>query len=289
LNEAAAHLYLLIATYVLDRRFISEPMPLQDLVGVMHCEPITVRRARKRLTSLGELRLIDGGQGKADLRFELVKMAGPLYAEKGGSQSPKFTAASDSVIEVTGADLGSESPRYAATSIPQSEVGDVDPFITLEEEDRSTTSEERAADGELTREGLEAAVAVDSRRADRFCEWWTVMYPAHNGGALSRIRPCDENAAFSLVMDRPMKRLQAMAIEFWSLRGNYNRSDRAYIGTSDHSIRVLLEKSQVIEKEVMRLGLDPSSVAVDDHAAPDLDDMRREIEQRLGHGWRKSG
>jgi len=100
LNEAAAHLYLLIATYVLDRRFISEPTPLQEFVGIMHCESITVTRARKRLRALGELRLIDGGQGKADVRFELAKMAGPFYAEKGGAAAASGAATSITESEV---------------------------------------------------------------------------------------------------------------------------------------------------------------------------------------------
>jgi hypothetical protein len=253
LNEAAAHLYLLMGTFVLDGRFVSEPVRLQDLVAIMHCEPITVRRARKRLTDLGELRFVDGGQGKAAVRFELVKMAGPLYAEKGGAAVASGAPTSIPESEVTlipeseattetGSSLRSQSPKFAATSIPESEVAAADPFMYLEEEgDQSSTSKSTAV--------------------DQFCAWWPDAYEAHNGGVLNRVRPSDRDAAEVLTIGtgrgpgRTLDHLQAMAIELWSLRGNYSRSDRSFIETSDHSICILLQKATIIEREVVRRGL----------------------------------
>ena len=112
-----------------------------------------------------------------------------------------------------------------------------------------TVEEQRAA--------LDAAVGRVEIQADHLCKWWPVEYPEHNGGVLNRVRPCDRDAAFSLLCPpRTLKRVKTMAVELWTLRGNHSRSDRSFILTSDRSVRVLLEKATIIEREVVRLGLD---------------------------------
>ena len=277
LNEAAAHLYLLIATYVLDKQFISEPMRLQELASIMHCESITVTRARKRLRD--EVQLVDGGQGKAGVRFALVKMAGPLYAEQGGavagsdgatsipesevlrevlrSQSRKLPATSISESEV----LRSQRSKYAATSIPQSEVA-TGHLMYPEEVGTSSTSHNAAEGAEAMmpaeRRGA-AALARDLHTVDLFCDWWPDAYRAHNRGVLNRVRPCDREAAETLIVGtgRTLERVQAMSIYCWTVKsdGHY-QSDRWYIARTDRSICTVLTKETFLENEVVRLGLD---------------------------------
>lgn len=272
LNEAAAHLYLLVATYVLDRRFTSEPMQLRELAGIMHVEAITLRKARKRLTSRGELKLVDGGQGDSYVRFTLPKMAGPLYAESGGAAAAATSILRDrSAAQPPSSEIEVGSAAAAATSVlrdrssqqplsSEIEVGAAD-YMYLEEEDLGTTTDggdPTAIDDSMSVDEQRAAsfalVAADEDETDVFCRWWPAAYPSHNDGVQNRIRQCDRDAAFSLMHGRTVAFVQKMAIEMWAPAGHYNESDRQYIATSDKSIRVLLEKATVIEREVVRLG-----------------------------------
>lgn len=271
LNEPAAHLYLLIATYVLDGRYISEPIPLQELVGVMHCESITVTRARKRLTApdLGELKLIDGGQGKADVRFALVKMGGPLYAEQGGVTAASVAGTSITELEV---DAGTSITESEATSIPKIEVGrqhrsqswklDADHYVPdLEEVDVPTSSDESVdveenGSPQTQREILLDTVGYhDQHQADRFCEWWTTNYPKHNDGTLNVVRECDWEAAVTFFcLDVTEEQLREMAVACWAVESDSRaNSDRSYIAQSDRSIRVMLQKTTFLQEEVKRL------------------------------------
>jgi hypothetical protein len=68
LSEAAAHLYLLIATYVLNSpiHFGADTAPgarRDDALRTDHRHS-----ARKQLIALGELELVEGGQGRPDGR-----------------------------------------------------------------------------------------------------------------------------------------------------------------------------------------------------------------------------
>jgi hypothetical protein len=262
LNEAAAHLYLLIATYVLDRRYISEEIPLQELVGIMHCKSITVTRARKRLMALDEVRLIDGGQGKAHVRFALAKMGGPLFAEHGGAAAVSAEATSIPEIEVTSIPeievLRSQSQRLLTTSILEIEAA-ASTYKVLVEEDPSSSE------------------STEQNDVDRLVEWWIGNFPLHNGGALNTLRQCDWDAAVFL-LDQPgytVQRVKALARILWAVTSDgHQNSDRWYIAQrSDRSLRTLQQKQNFLEHELARTRL-----AEDDDV---WQDVLRRIEVRV--------
>jgi hypothetical protein len=251
LNESAAHLYLLVATYILDRRFVSESMQLQELVAVMHCDVSTVTRSRKLLTKLGELKLVDGGQGKSRVRFELLKMAGPLYAENGGREMAS-TATSGTQPEVpSGTPLEATSgtqPDVAELPAHSRKFGGAD--ISCTEEEVPTTPTESAESDSMTAD--EHRACVTDHQVHLFCQWWPTAYAHYNDGVQNRVRSCDRDAAFDLLRNRTLKRVQDMAIELWTLRGDYAAGEVAWLRRrgNDRSIRVLLEKETMIEKQV---------------------------------------
>lgn len=244
LNEPAAHLYLLLATYVLDRRFISESILVKEIPSIMHCDASTVKRARKLLTKgLGDVQQIDGGQGKADVRFAFIRMAGPLYVEQGGATAgDRSTSGTEPEVtwgaqpEVRSADaeqLGAQSPKFdePRAQSPKYFAGSND----LEEADPDFSSDQSA-------------------QLDRFVEWWTVNYPVYMNGVLNRVRDADRNAASLLLEGRSLERVQAMSIKIWSLKRDRSRHDKNLswvVDETDRSIRVLLEKASYIEMLVV--------------------------------------
>jgi hypothetical protein len=249
LTEAAAHSYLLGATYVLDRRFISEEIPVKDFASIMHCDSRTARRARNRLVAEGLWEIIKGGQGRASIRIKMPVLVGPIFAEKGGAAAVDNAATSGTRVRSSRQPLSSES-----------EVATAD-YMYLEEVGTSTTTDggdEAIFDDSITvdeqRDALFAAAAQTEHVAERFCDWWPAAYPSHNHGVQNRVRQCDRDAAIWLLGGRTIELVQAMAVLMWANTSpGLSQNDRAFIAQSDKSIRVLLEKQTVIEREVLRL------------------------------------
>ncbi len=143
--------------------------------------------------------------------------------------------------------------------------------------DSMTVDEQRAA--------LDAAIDRDLHKVDQFCDWWPVGYPAHNGGVLNRLRPCDRNAADTLIVGtgRTLERLHAMAILCWATKSDGRRgSDRWYIANSDRSICVVLQKATFLEREVVRLRLDDPQEHPPEQVSDDLAEHVYRVCQRLG-------
>jgi hypothetical protein len=143
------------------------------------------------------------------------------------------------------------------------------------------------------RNALYAAAARLDDPADLFCAWWADAYPAHNSGVLNRVRDCDREAALVLLTGRTVERAQAMTAVLWAAPEGYldgyrlrlSPNDRTYIATSDRSICVLLTKATVIEREVIRLGLDrPDEGNQTEHVDDALVEHIRRVGCRL-HDW----
>jgi hypothetical protein len=281
----AKFLLLVIAYFVRKNSTITPALSLGQLEELLGVDNRTIRRNRDLLCSPDVGELERHVQGKLE-RYRMLKLAGPLfvdqrfdYADKLSGSSAGMRANSPHVAGGPFALMRANSPDLAAAMRTKSP--DRDPMRTkspdpasgvhIEEEDLASSSEEsQGEDAELTEQqrdeklaNLREAVAFDLHRADRFCDWWTTNYPTHNRGVLNRVRRSDRDAAFSLLSDgRTVERLEAMAVVLWAvtLDGQCGtRSDRAYIVESDKSICVLLQKATVIEREVVRLGLDAPS------------------------------
>lgn len=129
LTQTAAQLYVLAATEVRDQRFDTPRLNRRRLTRLMRVEGNALRLAIKILEKvLGDVRVVDGGQGKKDVRFEFLRMAGPLYVENGGaaaaSSIPRIEGDSIPRIEVEGQtrSVGSSSSTRDYVPLDQEEV-----------------------------------------------------------------------------------------------------------------------------------------------------------------------
>jgi hypothetical protein len=213
LEQSDAHLYLLIATYVQEGNLISDRIPLQELAGVMTCEPATVQRARRRLVRLGELAQVEGGQGLTHVRFQLLKMGGPLLEGIVGEVATPGTrtrrvplAKRPPPVFIP---LHEVPPPTSITEIevppPNFDLYDRSGSDSLNLEDRSTSILKIEAGGELRslrsrlplddhvlhikeeeEEGTSSSPVLE-RQVERFVHWWPAMVRRHTERAPSRL------------------------------------------------------------------------------------------------------
>jgi hypothetical protein len=228
LTESAAHLYLLLGTYVPNGRWETEDIDRRDLVAVMHCEPATLTRARKILErAIGDVRLVAGGRGIKTVRFAFVRMGGPLLVDAlAGATKVELKDRPD--IDLNDRALPAlGSLRSTSAS---------DPLVPRsEEEDPSSSS-------------------VNDMVDDYAC-WWSEAYPEYHDGRRS---------AFKKRWHRPIRQLLdngysleligAMTIVVWTAVAD-GTPNRTWIAESDRSVFVLTHKPEFLVAEVDRLGL----------------------------------
>ncbi len=134
---------------------------------------------------------------------------------------------------------------------------------------------------------VEEGDRASAREADTFVDWFDAEYAAvHHGARCANDRAPDGGRVGELLRrGRTVDRLKLMTAEMWRMTTDgVPGSDRWYIAERApvRNIWLLHRKADFLDAEVNRRETAQAR-------APDLADVRRDVEQRIGRDWRKSG
>lgn len=203
---------------------ISRPMKLSPVMKWTGFSRWTTHDHTAELVADGQLK-IHPVKGKKEQRYEMLKLAGPLFVV------PEDT-------RQDGWKIPPSSPQHGWKNHPSS---------ALISRSRGTST------NKLLPATDPPAAAVLKMHA--FVEWCGKTFPDYHDGRPSGI---DVTTDGQVVLDlfkrgEPLDLVQDQAIELWTMKADDNpRSDRSFCATSDHNVRVLRRKQRFLEGEIQR-------------------------------------
>lgn len=244
LNEAAAHLYKVLAMHVSEQQFETKPIRLLDLVPLMHCEVGTIRRARNRLRDLGEIRQKSGGPGAKESCYTFVRMGGPLLI-------PALANTAERLVNLE------PTARTPAADLEPTERGSVQPRAQESKFMGEHSLVRDLVEGVTSTSQPDAAAPTTLLIAHTYAQWYASHHPEYRGvpGVLNG----DElEVVVELLRERSLGLLQAMTITMWTMTADEDeRSDRSWVAGTNRSIFVLRWKAIFLEIEARRNDLRP--------------------------------
>lgn len=243
---------LCIARWVRKGYYESRPIALAELSRMTGIDERSVRRCRDELIKREEIAVGKKGRGRGRFQtYVMLKIAGPLFIVDGAlkvDSASGFMASEklDTLSEKTGQVVteprenrqkpGSLSRKtgQSVTVEPENRTSRRRDLRDLSTKDlssrRSTTASQRA------RAAKPPVAAEVYDQALTFLDWWLRTYPEHNGGARTTLDlERDGPLIAALLQDRPVDRLQAMALVLWTIT---EREDQ-FIFDSDRSLKML--------------------------------------------------
>ncbi len=311
----ARALLVAIARSIPEGQTATPPMSLDDLAVTAHHSPRTARTNRDVLVAAGEIK-VHGGQGQP-ARFEMLRLtegARPLTEAPLpliGRPKPRRTktqrstsAVSADLFDATSA-VSAEVPGGAVAYFGSfcrrwwSRIVNIGSFCRRWAFDigsfcrstRPTSAVSAEVHAPLSSSYVRTEEVVDARArepADEFLDWFEATYPLEHGGAACSVpRARDRPLVCQLLtrLNTDVAHLQAMARLLWIVTTDgVVKSDRWWIAerVTVRNVFVLHRKADYLDAEVRRLDAEAAR-------GEDGDTERREVEQRLGRDWRKSG
>ncbi len=308
-----------IARHIPEGQTATPPLTLPDLAIAAQCTARTAWSNRKILEAEGELQVHDGGRGKV-ARYEMLRLiegarpataaplplradlreAKPRRTKEERSTSDLFSDVEPPTSEVSSyvgsivvANIGSFFIRwwsaYERTAI---NVGNFfRRWTSGTNEQRSTSAISSDVAAPLSSSYVRTEGVVDARArepADAFLDWFEATYPIEHDGAVCSVPRSRDRPLVCALLERPrtdVAHLQVMTRLLWTVTSDgVVNSDRWWIGerVSVRNIFVLHRKADFLDRAVRQRETAAAH-------AEDGDDLRREVEQRLGRDWRKSG
>jgi hypothetical protein len=291
-KESDAHLYLLLATYVPSGMSTMQTVPfrLREAGATMHVRSDAVRKSMRRLVELGEIAVLEGGQGISHIRIKFLKLSGPMW--EGVEQEiattgrrtrevplgtftrppmppPVATESSASPSETEAPRFNFDPRKVSAAYIDPTDRSDLDPTERSSVRPPFVGSKLPANDYVLDIEEKErTSPSVLAAEANRFLHWWAVTVRGHTRRApgeldLRHRRGSDNQTDWDILLELlehyPLKRLKAMTFLAWTIEPD-GRRDADWIAGTDASIRVISQKAIFLNDEVdRRQAVDPDA------------------------------
>jgi hypothetical protein len=235
--------YFALALEMPARRFETPPMFVDPLLWWTHYTDRMTREHLDRLEDAGEIARNRAHPNSKRVRYEMVKLPGPLWANLGNRNAEK----------ISGSDFG--NPEIASGSIRK---GFPDPSAStpyVRTLTTTTPSEEQ--------EKKHSVVAA-------YLSWLKSQYPQHNAGALYR-GGNDDHRKITALLDSGynVERLKEMALAMWTITPDgQERSDLTWIATRPvRGVALLHHKIDFLDRYTR--GLKTATAAADSDAERD--------------------
>lgn len=272
------------------------------------------------LVEMGEVQVVDGGQGR-QARYTLVHVAGappvtaaPLPLVGATPRRKPIRQPDTSTPDLFGPPLvRSESEELVITRItritswarrsitritswwPQGTITSSTTCDPCDPDGSASIDRARDVLSDLSSSSVVVGAARPREPADDFLDWFEASYPPYHRGARCTVRRARDGPLVRELLDggRPLERLQAMALVMWALTTDgIIDSDRWWIAeiVTVRDIFVLHRKANFLDGEVARRDAESAcrqSAAADDVWAKILKRVEVKINRHSFYSWFK--